>query len=151
MENPANLLTRIADKSGALGAIISWVAACFSAIASRRRHWFELSCAWGGILVYSVAGLCRDRTDRKCFGLVSPQAMAPQCPWHDRPGHRHSCVSCLSRALLGFGFSLCWPRSHGCGVDMGSGVTGKPALWPGNLRTIHQSRLTRRPLTKQFD
>lgn len=55
MENPANLLTRIADKSGALGAIISAMGCsmCFPAIASLGAAiGLSFLAPWEGILVH---------------------------------------------------------------------------------------------------
>jgi hypothetical protein len=137
------LITRIADKAGALGSVVSAMgcAACFPAIAS-------LGAAIGlgflqeyeGLFISKLLPLfCRGFAGER-IGVAQSSPMAPQSARHDRASHRVR-RNCLAAWQL----VDSTPRIHRPGaddrrVDLGLGFAGKSPLRPGRLRTSPRNK-----------
>ncbi len=137
------LMTRIADKTGALGSVVSAIgcAACFPALAS-----FGAAIGLGFLSQYE--GLFISRLlplfaalafPGERAGLVQSSAMAAQSARHDRPGHRVCGHGLAARQLVDGEPDV---RRHGLddwGVDLGLRVAGASPLRTGRLRTPRQA------------
>lgn len=140
------LITRIADKAGALGSVVSAMgcAACFPAIAS-------LSTAIGLGFLQEYEGLFIS-TLVPLFAIVA--LLANALGWLSHRQWHRSLLGMIGPAIVLAG--TVWllgnlvdgtPRIHRPGadgrrVDLGLGFAGKSPLWPGRLRTPHETRLT---------
>ncbi len=115
------LMTRIADKAGALGSVVSAMgcAACFPATASSGRgHRPRLSTGIRRVVYLQAAAAVRSRGFAgECTGLAESSAMAPQPARDGRPSHRAGGHALVFWQLVDGEPPLCRSGLDGRGVD----------------------------------
>lgn len=138
MANPFNLFTRIGDKAGSVGVLISAIgcASCFPALAGLGgRDRSGLSEPVGRpVHHHAAAVICRAGPARQCPRRVQSPAVATRCAWPDRPGPgADSGVFDAGSRLAERLAALYRPGPHVWGVHLGSRVARPPPLLPDVL------------------
>ena len=140
------LMTRIADKTGALGSVVSAMgcAACFPALAS-----FGAAIGLGFLSQYE--GLFISRLLplfaalaflANALGWLSHRQWLRSHARHDRAGHRVRGHGLAAWQLVDGEPDVRRPGLDDWRIDLGLRVAGAPPLRAGWLRTLRETRLT---------